>query len=240
MRTAAGAEHGAATGDDVMDGGVQWYQQVGQWEHFKEKCMASLKTTNSGGEFEKAPEGMHIARCFKIVDLGTHMNPTYGKEQRLAWVFFELPNTLMSKGESAGKPFVIGKRYGLSHNDKSYLRVDLESWYGKKFDTKALDDAGGFDLAKLIGRPALVNIVHSEDGKYANIKAITPLVQGMECPAQVNESFIFSLSEFDPAAFSRLSDKMQEFIKQSNEYRELQEPRSPMTAIAGMDDDIPF
>src|SRR3990167_9161025 len=128
----------------------------------EERYQMAVRTTNAGGgDFEKAPEGMHVARCYKIIDCGTHINPTFGKKQRLAWIMFELPKALMTKGEYAGKPFSIGKRYGLSHNEKATLRYDLESWYGKRFDTAKLDAAGGFDLEKLIGPPAMLNIVHS-------------------------------------------------------------------------------
>lgn len=203
----------------------------------------AVRTSNAGGgDFEKAPEGMHVARCFKIVDCGTHLNPTFAKKQRLAWVYFELPKALLTRGELAGKPFVIGKRYGLSHNEKSTLRSDLESWYGKRFDTAALDSAGGFDLEKVLTRPAMLNIVHSEDGKYANIKALNPLPEGFECPPAINAPFVFSLSDFDRAAFASLSDKMQEFIMQSDEYRAMSEPE-PVAAgghFADMKDDCPF
>jgi len=207
----------------------------------EEKQMAVRTTNAGGGDFEKAPEGMHVARCFKIIDCGTHINPTFGKKQRLAWIFFELPKALMTRGEYEGKPFSIGKRYGLSHNEKSTLRSDLESWYGKRFDTAALDKAGGFDLEKLIGRPAMLNIVHSEDGKYANIKAINPLPEGFECPPSINEPFTFSLADFDRATFEKLSDKMKEFISSSDEYRAMSEPEHRgENKFADMEDDIPF
>ena len=202
----------------------------------------AIKTTNAGGDFEKAPEGMRVARCYRIVDCGTHLNPVFGKEQRLAWIYFELPTTMMSKGEQTGKPFIIGKRYGLSHNEKATLRMDLESWYGKKFDTASLDKAGGFDLEKLIGRPALLNIVHSEDGKYANIKSINPLMEGQECPPAINATFVFSLADFNDTKFSKLSEKMQDFISQSKEYKAMisGEHKDPLQEIAEMDSDCPF
>ena len=202
----------------------------------------AIKTTNAGGDFEKAPEGMHVGRCYRVIDCGTHLNPVFGKEQRLAWIYFELPTTLMTKGEAQGKPFIIGKRYGLSHNEKANLRLDLESWYGKQFDTAALDKAGGFDLEKLVGRPALLNVIHSEDGKYANIKSINPLVAGMECPPAINKTFVFSLAEFSDDKFSKLSEKMQDFIAQSKEYKKMMAGghSDPLREIADMEDDIPF
>lgn len=202
----------------------------------------AVRTTNAGGEFQKAPEGMHIARCFKLIDCGTHINKLFGKKQRLAWIFWELPNALMDENDKGEKyPFVVGKRYGLSHNEKSILRSDLESWYGKTFETKALDQAGGFDLEKLISREAMINVVHSDDGKYANIKSVNPMPAGMACPAQINKAFVFSFESYSQEQFSKLSEKMQDFIKESDEFQNMLNGEArPKTNFDDMDDDIPF
>lgn len=200
----------------------------------------AIKTSNSGGDFEKAPEGMHVARCVRIIDCGTHLDEKWNKSKRIGWLFFELPNALMAADEeNKQRPFMVGKRYTLSHNEKALLRTDLESWYGKQFNTGELDKAGGFDLEKLIGRPAMVNIVYSEDGKYANIKSITPLVHGMNCPDQINESFSFSIDEYGTEKYKQLSDRMQQFI---SEAEEVKKPKAQMPKAVGQDfdDDIPF
>lgn len=200
----------------------------------------AIKTSNSGGDFEKAPEGMHVARCFRIIDCGTHLDEKWKKSKRIGWLFFELPLALMEPDEKGNqRPFVIGKRYTLSHNEKAILRLDLENWYGKQFNTPELDNAGGFDLEKLIGRPAMVNVVHSEDGKYANIKSINPLPKGMECPAQINQSFTFSIDEVNTPKFEQLSEKMREFIKTAQELNDKPVPVTE-TSGPGFDDDIPF
>lgn len=200
----------------------------------------AIKTSNSGGDFEKAPEGMHVARCVRIIDCGTHLDEKWNKSKRIGWLFFELPNALMAADEeNKQRPFMVGKRYTLSHNEKALLRTDLESWYGKQFNTGELDKVGGFDLEKLIGRPAMVNIVYSEDGKYANIKSVTPLVHGMNCPAQINDSFSFSIDEYGTEKFKQLSDRMQQFI---SEAEEVKKPKAQMPKAVGQDfdDDIPF
>lgn len=201
----------------------------------------SVKTSNSGGDFEKAPEGMHVARCVRLIDCGTHLDEKWGKKKRVGWVFFELPNALM-KPNKEGKelPFMVGKRYTLSHNEKALLRQDLESWYGKTFNTVDLDNAGGFDLDKLVGRPAMLNIVYSDDGKYANIKSINPLMQGVECPAQVNPSFIFSIDEAGSEKFETLSEKMKEYINQAEELKPKNNSVKTATTAQDFDDDIPF
>lgn len=101
----------------------------------------SVKTSNSGGDFEKAPEGMHVARCVRLIDCGTHLDEKWGKKKRIGWVFFELPNAMMKPNKDGKElPFMVGKRYTLSHNEKALLRQDLESWYGKTFNTVDLDN----------------------------------------------------------------------------------------------------
>lgn len=206
----------------------------------------AIRTEASGGDFELPPEGMKLARCFKVIDMGTHLDPLFGKEIHKARIYFELPKVLQKEGNEAGKPFILNQSYNLSHHQKSNLRQALEGWYGKRFDTKKLNEAGGFDLVKLIGRPALLNIVHSEDGKYANIATINPLPEGMECPPPVYEPFVFELEDFNPVTFAKLSQKMQEYIKESGEYIKLHRPRSDARPSNGgthfddMEDDIPF
>lgn len=207
-----------------------------------------IKTTNQGGEFELAPQGVHVSRCCKIIDLGTHEDPKFKKKRRLAWIFWELPNTHQDRGN--GDPFIVGNRYTLSHNEKSNLRAHLESWYGRQFSDEALDKAGGFDLERLIGRTALLNIVHSQDGKYANVRAVMPLVAGTVCPDPYFDPVVFSFDPYDPAVFESLSNGMKEFIRGSEEWQLQVNGHLPAGAAGGgngaspaggsADDDVPF
>jgi hypothetical protein len=159
---------------------------------------------------------MHLARCYRVIDCGTHVDRNFGKRKRQGYLFWELVNTHRSDSD---EPMIIAKRYTLSHNAKANLRIDLESWYGMAFDEKRLDDAGGFDLEKLVGRPALLNVVHSSDGKFANVASVNPLPVGMTCPPPRMETLLFSLEPFDQGAFERLSDGLQTYIRESEEYQ---------------------
>ena len=79
-----------------------------------------------------------------------------------------------------GKRFQLYKRYTLSLHEKAALRHDLESWRGKAF---SFEELAGFDVERLIGANALINVQHrkSADGTktYANVVAVMPLVKGM-------------------------------------------------------------
>lgn len=206
----------------------------------------SLRTPQSNeGSFDPAPAGWQVARCFAVIDLGTHFDPKWDKETHLVRIGFELPKTKRNDG----KPFAIYKRYTLSHHEKSRLRIDLEAWYGKKFNTGALNKAGGFDLVKLIDRTAFLNITHDEQDNgtvFANISAIGPLPEGTECPPMVNDEVIFSLSDFDQEVFDSLTDKTKQLIMDSGEYKvmtgEIQDPKTigKKETFADLEDDIPF
>jgi hypothetical protein len=207
--------------------------------------MSSLRTPQSNeNTFEPAPAGWQIARCFAIIDLGTHFDAKWDKETHLVRIGFELPKTKRNDG----KPFAIYKRYTLSHHEKSRLRIDLEAWYGKKFQTGALNKAGGFDLAKLIGRTAFVNITHDEADNgtvFSNIAAIGPLPEEMTCPEPVNPPVVFSLQEFDQAVFDALTEKTKEQIKESGEYKvmtgEIPDPKTRARSPSFDDlEEVPF
>lgn len=195
---------------------------------------------------ENPKPGMHLARCVRLIDLGTHHDEKWGKDKRLILVGFELPNTPMSDG----RPYMVSKRYTLSHSEKAALRKDLENWYGQKFDTAKLDAAGGFDLTKILGRPAMVNVTISEDGKYANIASVNPCPEGLSPNPQVNPSLLFSLDAFTDAAFQTLSPGLQTKVRESREWARVsgQSPQRPAQTAGGGgstpsdfdDSEIPF
>lgn len=78
-----------------------------------------------------------------------------------------------------GKPYLVGKRYTLSLNDKSILRKDLETWRTKPF---TLEQAAGFDLEVLVGVECGLLIIHKNGntpGKvWANVQAVMPKLPG--------------------------------------------------------------
>ncbi len=199
----------------------------------------SLRTPTSGN-FQMHPPGMFAATCYQIIDLGSHYDEKWEITKHLVRVTFETTELMAD-----GRPFSIGKRYTLSHHEKSQMRKDLESWYGKAFNTKDLNDAGGFELSKILGRAAFLNIAHSEDGKYANIKSINPIPKGMTVPPAVNPLVLFSLEDFDSAVFNGFHAKLQEFINASNERTGKSAPpaNAPVSGNAAESDEdsqVPF
>lgn len=209
-----------------------------------------LVMPNKSADFEPPPEGSHIAVCHRVVDLGTQDTTYQGqpKKSHLILISWELPNEHMQDG----RPFTISKRYTYSSSSKSNLRKDLESWRGKKFEDWEL---GEFDIGRLIGVGCMLNIVHEQKGEnlYSNIAAIMRLPKGTEAPALTNTAVCFSLADrpFSHEVFSMLSERLQETIKKSPEYKAAVEGRDPRNEPPppngegdyggrDLDDEIPF
>jgi len=174
----------------------------------------------TGGDFEIAPEGVFLARCFKMVDVGTQtITSQFGtKDTRQVYLYFELLED--DEGEKVrmedGQPYIIFNSYKLSMHQKSALRKHLEAWRGKKFTE---DEAAGFDLSKLLGQACKLQVVHtdSKDGQrtYANISAI---MTTKKKPEGVNELISFSVEDPDMDVFNDLPEWLQDKIENSPEW----------------------
>lgn len=206
--------------------------------------------TKPVSNYTPPPAGMHVARCYRLIDLGTQPKSYQGKptgEARKIMASWEL---LGEERMDDGKPFTISKSWFLSMHEKASLRKDLESWRGKPFTA---EEEHSFDVAKLLGAYCLLNVVQeagADGNTYTQIKAITPLIKGMPKPDPVNDNFIFDADAPDMAAFEKFSDKMKETISGSREWKARRAGTRPATTATGatnsgsgfddMDDDIPF
>ena len=207
----------------------------------------AFTATKPESNFTPPPQGMHIARCFRLIDLGTQPKTFQGQhkgEARKITVGWEL---LGEDRMQDGRPFTISKSYFLSLHEKASLRKDLESWRGRPFTA---EEEAGFDVSKLLGAYCMLNIIQEQgqDGnEYTKISAITPLMKGLQKPDPVSDFFVFDMDAPDMAAFEKFSDKMKEIIRNSREWKARQSGAKPGTmaaapagGVADMDDDIPF
>lgn len=199
--------------------------------------------TGGNGNFKRVPSGAHIARCFSVIDLGTHLtNGQYGEKlQHKLRIAFEVfgddeegqPLTMDVDGKQM--PITINKSYTLSLHEKAQLRKDLAAWRGKDFTE---EEAKGFDVSKLVGAYCMLNVIVSEtNGKtYSNIAGIAPLHKQMTRPEAVHANQILDLDKPDMAVFNSLHDKLREHIQSSNEWKK----QSISSARTGHeDDDLP-
>lgn len=205
-----------------------------------------MKLTDSGsGDFVQAPIGNHVARCIKLIDIGTQEGEYAGKPtyRRQIVVMWELPNETFQNKDGQDAPFVVSKWYTASLSEKANLRADLVNWRGREFTSEELM---GFESKNILDKPCMVQVTHSEKGK-AKVTGVSSIPKGLEVPARVNELVYFSLEkdEFSQAVFDNLGDFFQGKIKTTPEWASLHDTQKGPVRTAGqrleeMEDSIPF
>jgi hypothetical protein len=220
-----------------------------------------------GGSFRPVPAGVWVARCFRIVDLGTQTVEWQGdvklqRKVQLTWELFGEDEAGVPLVElDSGKPLTISKRYTLSLSDKAKLRADLQAWRGKPFTKEEL---AGFELDALAGKYCMLNVTQDlgANGRtYSNVSSITPLPAAMRKnpPPGVHPTLIFDIDNPDMIAFNGFYEALRATIEASEEWKARHAPKaapaqtaSPAKAGArqapvaagsafdDMDDDVPF
>jgi hypothetical protein len=206
----------------------------------------------SGGSFEACPSGMHLAKCYRIVDLGTQKSEYMGQVKYLHKIMLGWEIHTTKEDGSAlkmrdGRPFAMFKNYTLSWSEKANLRLDLQSWRGKPFTQ---EEMRRFDLETVLGAWCLLNVIErpGKDGKnYVNIDTVTPVPPMMKkagLPEGVNKIEMFNLDKPDMNMFESFSDKLKVKIMASPEWQKLQQSGNVATTTvdtsSDVDDDIPF
>jgi hypothetical protein len=195
-------------------------------------------------EFKIAPAGNHLARLYSCIDLG-HQSVDWKGDTKimhkvvLTWELHGEDSNGEKLQTEDGKPLIVSKRYTVSLGDQSTLRKDLESWSGKKMTT---EDRKNFDMKNLLGKFCMLSVVHSEDGKYANVSTISAVPTAMRnsLPEAINPVTHFWLQEFDQAKYDALPKYYKEKIAESSEWRGKQKREQEDAANPMPDDDIPF
>ena len=212
--------------------------------------MAIIASSSGGTDFQLAPSGNHLARCYRIVDMGSHQN-SYGNVLRKILISWELhgeDENGLGLSTADGKPLMISGNYTLSLSEKATLRSLLEAWRNKPF---TLDELAGFDITALLDKWCMLTIVHETSNKnqktYANVKTISPVPQAIKkngLPDGINKIASLSLEPetFDRGLFDSLSDGLKKKIMESPEYKKIGggSVSKPTTDLASLDDDVPF
>jgi len=186
--------------------------------------MGLIVSDSGGGDFKLIPSGVHIGRCFRIVDLGTQKEDYQGEEKLLPKIviYWELHgedeqgNPLMADN---GEPLFIWQEYTASLGKKAKLRGALESWRGRPFTD---DELKGFDISKLLNQYCMVNVTHTvskQNKTYANVSSLTPLPAALKNakPAAVLPSAVYDITKHDEKLFSTFHEKLKEKINSSLE-----------------------
>jgi hypothetical protein len=184
---------------------------VNGWERFlqerKGKEMSdAIIVKDSGESFERElpPAEPTLGICWNVFNVGLQ-DSKFGPKPKVL-IYWEI-DVRYTKGDYTGKRMLLSQEYTASLSSKAYLRRDLEKWRGKPFSEEQLK---GFDLMKLKGVPALLNVVHRPSGEttYANIDGI------MKAPAGAT---LFTLETDSKYLPKRVENLLSKKIVQENE-----------------------
>ena len=212
--------------------------------------MALIAKESGGSTFTPVPPGMYLARCYRIVDLGTQKSEYQGKVNNLPKVMlqFEVHGNdddgkplVTSKGE----PMSISKNFTLSLAEKATLCKDLQTWRGKPFTP---DELKGFQIDNVLGAWAMIAITKElgNNGKeYTNIANINKVLKEMKAnlPEGHNKCATFYIENPDMDLFDTFSENLRAKIEQSPEWKRRSNTVQTPSAKSGFDDmdnDIPF
>lgn len=217
--------------------------------------MSLIAKDGGEGSFTPVPPGMHLARCYRVVDLGTQKTEWQGATKYLAKIMiqFEVHGEdengkpiITSKGE----PMSISKNYTLSLAEKATLRKDLAGWRGRDFTPEELK---GFELKNILGHWAMLSVAKSlgNNGKeYTNIMSVNPVpvaIKKAGLPVGFNDPAIFSIADADMDLFETFSKGLKEKIQSSPEWQAREgekyakaESASGRQRMEDIDEDIPF
>lgn len=210
--------------------------------------MGFIASDAGGGNFKRVPSGVHIGRCYSIIDLGTQVTDgQFGlKEQhkiRIGWELFGedddgKPLTVDVDGKEM--PMTISKSYTVSLHEKANLRKELAAWRGRDFTE---EEAKAFDVSKLVGAYCMVNVTTSEsNGKtYSNVAGLTPLPGALKNakPQPVHDNIVFNLDEPDRALLETFHEKLRDAIKRSPEWAKAN-GKAPVSNAIQEDEEVPF
>jgi hypothetical protein len=209
----------------------------------------SLMVSSPKDNFVLVPEGTHLARCYRIVDMGTQKTTYMGKEKavrkvQITWEIHGEDADGKKIAMSDGRPLVISRKFTPSLSPKAALRAFLVSWRGKQFTEEELN---GFALPNILDKWCLLTVTHEirEDKTYANVASVSGVpssIRSMGLPEAVNECVQFDLDDPNWDVFETLGDFIRGQIMESPEYRMIRnvDVAEEATYSKMKKEDIPF
>lgn len=210
-----------------------------------------VKKSDGGGNFQPIDAGVYPARCWSIVDLGTHDTEYQGKarKRRTVRITWELPTERKDYGKGELESAVVGKTYTLSlgsAEQPSALRQDLESWRGRPFTSQ---EEEGFDISKLLGAPCVLTVAHKAKqtggGFYAYVNAVGKPMKGSPVPDGTLSHLLYRIADGQGGSFQLVPEWMRKEILSSDEFKapvsqpsDHQGPSEPVSEAS--EDDVPF
>lgn len=181
------------------------------------------KQKGAGVKQDLIEVGTYPARLVRVIDLGLQArNPYKGQDKPPAYMVdltYEMLDVFMvdkDGNEDETKPRWISETINLNPPSAD-LAISTKR-------AKALDpeDDHNYDLARMIGAPCMLTVVHKESkGKtYANVGNVTVMraKDAAKAPNLVNKPVVFDLDDPDLGTFNSFPEWIQEKIKNNLEF----------------------
>lgn len=164
------------------------------------------------------PGGTYLGICVYSIDIGEQLckykeSERYNNQVVLGFEIAGQSVTIDGKEE----PRVLSRTFTVSRSANSGLRKFVGSWTGQRIGD---DEFAELDTNDLVGLPAMLSVVLTEDGQHSNIDAAVPLPAGLpiQIPEPKSPMIRFDLEPFDQKAFDALPEWAQERIKKSTDW----------------------
>lgn len=171
------------------------------------------------------PAGQYLAVCVGVFDLGEQYSEKFKNYSPKLMITFDIPAVTIEV-DGKQEPRQLSREFTISGKNNSKLRAFISSWNGVQYSDEAF---GEFDPLTQVGKPAMINVLLSETGEYANIDSIMPLFPGLPVPTTSTKLQTWDMDNWDDKAFAELPGWVQEKIKKSSQY---QKEHAPDTVVA--------
>lgn len=197
-----------------------------------------FKARQQGGNFKPLEPGIYAGVCTTLVDVGMQDAGKFGQKYKVV-LGFTLPGKLKDNGE----PYTISETVTNSMDKKANLRKWVESWFGKGFPSE--EAAKDFDLTKLLGKVAYVNVINKErnGNVYANISGLVPLPKELPQPTFDGDKLFYTdemVGEERSKAYAALPEWIRKKVDEQIRAEEPVDVNTTAKSDAQTDDDIPF
>lgn len=173
-----------------------------------------LTTSNTATTISILDEGVYEAVCTQIIDLGKQFDETFGKSSYKIMIVWEVLGQTITIGDTE-YPRQVNKMFTNSLSEKSNLRKTLQAWRGRAFTA---DELKSFDLTKLIGSGAQLQILHKSGrkGTYAAVETVIPTAGKKRLKV---DGTIFDLDDPDTyGVFQSLPGYVQQIISKAENF----------------------
>lgn len=220
--------------------------------------MAFIIENTGSGNYEACPAGMHLARCYQVIDLGTQKEEYQGEVKflrkiRIDWEIHGTDDDGNSIKMKDGRPFSVKKEYTRTWADTGNLKKDLQSWRNKPFTP---EEQNKFEIDNIVNAWCMLNVTQSTSKKgkiYSKIIGVSPVpsvIKQAGFPPAVNQNVIFDFNDPKMDMFNKINKYVQQTIKESPQWERLPQSlkdlaitsdSAPEASIADdTDSDIPF